>query len=86
MRIEDQFGRNLKRIREERDVSQDELAVRASLHRTEISQLERGQRMARMDTLLKISASLNVSPSDLLAGIVWERGTSRRGRFRETGD
>jgi transcriptional regulator with XRE-family HTH domain len=33
------FGDNLARVRREAHVSQDELAVRASVHRTEISQL-----------------------------------------------
>ena len=75
------FGDNLKRVRREAGVSQDELAVRASVHRTEISQLERGLRVARIDTLIKLAASLEASPAELLAGIAWEPGDVRRGRF-----
>ena len=41
------------RARKRADLSQEELGIRASLHRTEISQLERGMRIARADTLLK---------------------------------
>lgn len=81
-----QFGDNLIRCREQADVSQDELGVRASVHRTEISYLERGLRIARIDTLIKICASLEVSPEELLAGIVWEPGGTVRGRFTERVD
>jgi DNA-binding XRE family transcriptional regulator len=52
MNVAEQFGDNLKRVRKEADLSQDELSVRASVHRTEISQLERGLRVARIDTLI----------------------------------
>jgi transcriptional regulator with XRE-family HTH domain len=71
------------RCRKLADMSQDELSVRASVHRTEISQLERGLRIARIDTLVKISGSLEVDPSDLLVGINWSPGDVRRGQFRE---
>jgi len=38
------FGQNLARCREGADVSQEELSFRASIHRTEVSLLERGER------------------------------------------
>jgi transcriptional regulator with XRE-family HTH domain len=85
MDIAAQFGDNLVRCRKLADVSQDELSVRASVHRTEISQLERGLRIARIDTLVKISASLEIEPGALLAGIAWEPGNQRRGRFSADG-
>jgi len=75
------FGDNLARCRRRADVSQEELSVRASLHRTEISQLERGLRMARADTILRIAGSLEVEIADLFEGLVWEPGGVRRGRF-----
>jgi transcriptional regulator with XRE-family HTH domain len=80
--IAGQFGDNLARVRREADLSQDELSVRASVHRTEISQLERGLRVARIDTLIKLAASLEASPAELLAGIAWTPGESRRGSFK----
>jgi transcriptional regulator with XRE-family HTH domain len=76
------FGDNLKRVRREADLSQDELSVRASVHRTEISQLERGLRVARIDTLVKLAGSLEATPAELLAGLSWEPGEQRRGSFR----
>lgn len=77
------FGDNLVKVRKQSDLSQDELAVRASVHRTEISQLERGLRVARIDTLLKLAASLETSPDELLHGIGWEPGETHPGHFAQ---
>lgn len=63
--------------------SQEELSVLASFHRTEISQLERGLRVARIDTLVKLAGSLEVCADELLVGIVWELGEARPGRFTQ---
>ena len=82
MDIAARFGDNLARCRRGADLSQDELSVRASVHRTEISQLERGLRVARIDPLIKLAASLEVSPNELLVGITWDPGGTRIGRFR----
>lgn len=76
------FGENLARARRRADLSQEELSVRASVHRTEISQLERGLRIARVDTLIKLIGSLEVSPDDLLTGMDWEPGGTRIGKFK----
>src|SRR5215218_8645279 len=86
MDIAARFGDNLIRCRKQADLSQDELSVRASVHRTEISQLERGLRVARIDTLAKLCCSLGVDPGELMAGIDWSPGGMRRGRFRVSGD
>lgn len=78
------FGENLKRERELADISQEELSVMASLHRTEISQLERGLRACRIDTLIKIAASLEVTADELLGNIDWKPGVMTYGQFRVT--
>lgn len=80
------FGDNLARLRKSAAISQDELSVMASVHRTEISQLERGLRVARIDTLAKLACSLEVTADELLAGIDWQPGTRRLGRFRAAGE
>ncbi len=77
------FGDNLARARKRADLSQEELSVRASLHRTEISQLERGLRIARVDTLVKLLGSLEVSAEELLVGLDWTPGDVRFGSFVE---
>lgn len=75
------IGRNINRHRKRAGLSQEEAAVRASLHRTEIGLLERGERMPQADTLVKLAGALGVSPCDLLAGITWEPGFAQRGKF-----
>lgn len=68
------FGRNLIRPRRRVDLSQEELATRASLHRTEISLLERGLRLARADTVVKLAAGLEAEPGALFKGLSWLPG------------
>jgi transcriptional regulator with XRE-family HTH domain len=76
------FGRNLASCRKRAGLSQEELAVRASLHRTAVGQLERGERVARVDTLIKLAGSLGLPPGELLTGLGWEPGGTQLGRFR----
>lgn len=76
------FGRNLARCRKRAKLSQEELSVRASLHRTAVGQLERGERVARVDTLIKLAGSLEIPPGELLEGMGWDPGGTRTGQFR----
>lgn len=78
----DQFAQNLVRARKRADLSQEEVAIRASVHRTEISQLERALRVARIDTLAKLAGALEIPPGCLLEGISWEPGGITLGGFR----
>lgn len=50
-------------------ITQEALADRAELHRTEIGLLERGLRVPRLDTLLRLAAALAVEPGELLVGM-----------------
>ncbi len=81
MDIAARFGENLVRCRKRADLSQEELGLLSSLHRTEISLLERGTRIPRIDTLVKLAGALSIAPSELLAGIDWTPGTSTSGSF-----
>jgi transcriptional regulator with XRE-family HTH domain len=82
MNVADRFGANLAYCRRRTKMSQEELAVRASLHRTAVGQLERGERVARLDTFVKLTGSLGVCPLDLLDGIEWTPGGTRLGQFK----
>jgi transcriptional regulator with XRE-family HTH domain len=79
--VREQFGANVVRCRNQAGFSQEELGFRASLHRTEIGMLERGIRLARIDTLVKLAGALEVEPGELLEGIVWKAGDPRPGHF-----
>jgi len=81
--VEQQFSENLLILRRRAGISQEELGFRSNLHRTEIGVLERGHRMPRIDTLAKLAGALEVTPNDLMAGIVWKSGKTRLGRFAD---
>ncbi len=76
------FGDNLVRVRKRSGLSQDDLAVRASVHRTEISQLERGLRIARIDTLVKLAEVARSRSRRATDGVVLDAGISPRGPVR----
>ena len=65
------FAENLRRTRRIIALSQEEVAARAQIHRTEVSLLERRERVPRIDTLLKLAGALEAEPAELLAGIEW---------------
>jgi transcriptional regulator with XRE-family HTH domain len=67
----ERFALNLKQLRAASGLSQEEAAFRAALHRTQISLLESGERMPRVETLVKLAGALGATPNDLLAGITW---------------
>jgi transcriptional regulator with XRE-family HTH domain len=71
MDVAHRFGENLREARKRADLSQEQLGVRAGLHRTEIGLLERGTRVPRIDTLIRIAFSLGVPPGNLLTGMDW---------------
>jgi transcriptional regulator with XRE-family HTH domain len=79
--VAQRFGANLRRCRRRAGLSQEDLGVRAGLHRTAIGLLEKGARTPRIDTLLKLSTALDISPAELIEGITWEPGEASPGRF-----
>lgn len=70
--IEKNFGIILRKLRNERNISQEKLAELSDLDRTYISLFERGLRQSTLSTLLRISKALELSFSKL-AQIVEER-------------
>jgi transcriptional regulator with XRE-family HTH domain len=60
------FARNLKRLRVEAGLSQEELAARAGLHRTYVGSVERGERNISIDNIEKLATALACQPSSLL--------------------
>lgn len=81
MGVAAQFGINLARLRKRADLSQEAVSFRAGVHRTEISYLERGMRVPRVDTVVKLASAIGTDPGDLLKGIAWEPGSRTVGRF-----
>jgi transcriptional regulator with XRE-family HTH domain len=71
-RVRSLIGARIRWIRRDQELSQEALAFRASVHRTQITLIERGLRMSGPDTLIKIAGSLGVSFPVLTEGVAWE--------------
>lgn len=81
MEVAGRFAENLIRCRKRAGLSQEELGLLSSLHRTEIGLLERGARIPRIDTLVKLAGALSIPPDELIDGIEWSPGSTSRGSF-----
>ena len=69
-----QLAANLRRGMEERALAPGELAARAGLHLTSLTPVLRGERIVRLDTLVKLAGALGVPPQQLLEGVGWVPG------------
>lgn len=79
--VAERFGENLGRVRRREGLSQEQLAIRASLHRTEVGKLERAGRVCRIDTLIRLAGAMAIPPGELLEGIDWVPGPEPSGAF-----
>ncbi len=66
MDVRRRLGLNVRALRRERGLSQEELAFECRLHRTYISGVERGVRNPTVTVVEKIAQALNVPASKLL--------------------
>ncbi|MNE35263.1 anaerobic benzoate catabolism transcriptional regulator [compost metagenome] len=60
------FAANVRRIRLELKLSQEELAERAGVHRTYVGMLERGEKNTTIYNIEKVAEALGVEPFVLL--------------------
>lgn len=58
------FGKKVLVYRKKKGLSQEELAFRAGLHRTYISQIESGTRNVALKNLVRLAKALGISPKD----------------------
>lgn len=72
--IKQRFGLAVKQRRLELGISQEELSFRAGLHRTYISDIERGSRNPSLKNIDKLAKALEISISALFAYYGIERG------------
>lgn len=61
------LAENMRRLRLERQLSQEALALRAGIHRNYVSGIERRQRNVGIDNVERIAKALGVTVPELLA-------------------
>ena len=65
-----------------RHSSQETVAGRAGIHRTQMSLLENGRQMPLLETVVRLAGACGVSPGELLGPIRWEPAAKEKpGRF-----
>ncbi len=64
MDIKKKFGNNLKRLRLEKGISQESLALSANLDRTYIPSIEKGLRNVSITVVEKLAIALNADISE----------------------
>lgn len=60
------LGANLKRLRTAKGWSQEQYAFEAGIHRTYVSDIERGARNPTILILEKLAAPLGIDPAELI--------------------
>jgi XRE family transcriptional regulator, regulator of sulfur utilization len=81
--LSERFAANLSHYREQSGLSQEALAARAEIHRTQVGELLRGRQLPRLDTLVKLAGALDIDPCALLEGMSF-KPAGTKGEFRLT--
>ena len=71
------FGIVISKLRVEKGLTQERFSGLAGIARSHLVALERGEKIARLDTLWRIADALEVSPSDLIRRTENERSEKK---------
>lgn len=66
MDLREVFATNLRRLRNAKGLSQDDLAYDANISRSYLSQLEKGGFYASLKIIEKLASTLDVEPAEFL--------------------
>ncbi|RYD73248.1 MAG: XRE family transcriptional regulator [Verrucomicrobiaceae bacterium] len=65
-----EVGRRVRNAREAADLTQEDLARRASLKRTTVTNIEKGRQGVLLHTLVELAQALEVKPDELMPNSV----------------
>ena len=60
------FGKNVRKLREKQNITQEKLAELCNLHRTYIGGIERGERNVSLENIQKVADALGVKIEHLI--------------------
>ena len=66
-KLQRQFGATVRAERKARNLTQQQLAFEAQLSLTYIGEVERGERMVSLDTVLRVAGALKLTAAEFLA-------------------
>lgn len=69
----ERFGENVRRARQERGWTQEDLSGASGLAVVQVSRIERGKREIRLTTLIRLLDSLDIPADALLDGLLTRR-------------
>ena len=67
MSLRQTVAKNLKRLRRERGISQEELADKAEINRNYVGMIERAENAASVDMLEKLAEALEAEPVEFFS-------------------
>jgi transcriptional regulator with XRE-family HTH domain len=68
-KVQQQFGDKLKKLRKQKGLSQERLASKCGLHRTYISDIERGSRNVSLKNIERIAKALKININELFRNL-----------------
>lgn len=66
-RLRRTFASNLKKVRQQKEMSQERLAELTGLHRTYVGSVERGERNVSIDNIERFAKALGISVTALVS-------------------
>jgi len=69
MDIEEAVGAELRACRQKKNVSQEQLAFDAGIHRTYVSLIERGEKSPTLGVLFRLCHALDVPPAKFVRNV-----------------
>jgi len=70
--VAEHFAHNLAFYLKQAGLTQEDLAARSEIHRTQAGKLVNGEQVPRLDTVVRLAGALGVSVADLTEGIAFQ--------------
>lgn len=79
--VRHRLGSRLRALRQDRQLTQEELAERAEIHPTFLAKIEAGQRLPSLEVIRRLAGALGVPVASIVSTIDECEGASRKDRL-----